>query len=427
LDGVWVQLVLVAVLVILNGVFAGSELAMIALRPTQIEAMEERGATGRAVARLSREPNRMLATIQVGITLAAMLASATAAVTLSEPVADWLAPLGRWAQPVALLLVTLAIAFISLVFGELAPKRLALQRPEAWSLVAARPLEVLATVTRPIVWLLGVSTNLVVRLFGGDPDLVRHDVTMEEVRQIVSTHRALTTEQRTIVAGTFESATLTVRDVMVPRTRVTGLAADLDAAEGLQRLLASTHSRAPVYVGSLDDTVGMVHLKDLVGPGGVVGDHMSTILALPDSVLVLDALRHMQRERQHMAVVVDEHGGVDGIVTLEDLLEELVGEIYDEFDRDMLDLDWQPDGSLVVRGTFGIHDLADADVELPEGDYSTVAGLVLDELGRMAEQGDEVDTGKWTIEVLGVTGTTIERVRLTRSPPDMDLEYGGEG
>ena len=369
----------------------------------------------------------MLATIQVGITLAAMLASATAAVTLSEPVADWLAPLGRWAQPVALLLVTAALAFISLVFGELAPKRLALQRPEAWSLVAARPLEVLATVTRPIVWLLGVSTNLVVRLFGGDPDLVRHDVTVEEVRQIVSTHRALTTEQRTIVAGTFESATLIVRDVMVPRTRVTGLAADLDAAEGVQRLLASTHSRAPVYVGSLDDTVGVVHLKDLVGPGGVVGDHMSTILALPDSVLVLDALRRMQRERQHMAVVVDEHGGVDGIVTLEDLLEELVGEIYDEFDRDMLDLDWRPDGSLVVRGTFGIHDLADADVELPEGDYSTVAGLVLDELGRMAEQGDEVDTGKWTIEVLGVTGTTIERVRLTRSPPDIDLEYGGEG
>ena len=170
MDGVWVQLVLVAVLVILNGMFAGSELAMIALRPTQIEAMEERGATGRAVARLSREPNRMLATIQVGITLAAMLASATAAVTLSEPVADWLAPLGRWAQPVALLLVTAALAFISLVFGELAPKRLALQRPEAWSLVAARPLEVLATVTRPIVWLLGVSTNLVVRLFGGDPE-----------------------------------------------------------------------------------------------------------------------------------------------------------------------------------------------------------------------------------------------------------------
>ena len=265
MDGVWVQLVLVAVLVILNGMLAGSELAMIALRPTQIESMEQRGATGRAVARLSREPNRLFATIQVGITLAAMLASATAAVTLAEPVADWLAPLGRWAQPVALILVTLALAFLSLVFGELAPKRLALQRPEAWSLVAARPLEVLATITRPIVWLLGVSTNLVVRLLGGDPDLVRHDVTEEEVRHMVSTHRALTTEQRTIVAGTFESATLIVRDVMVPRTRVTGLSADLPATDGLQRLLASTHSRAPVYTGSLDDTVGVVHLKDLVG------------------------------------------------------------------------------------------------------------------------------------------------------------------
>ncbi len=427
MDGVWVQLVLVAVLVILNGMFAGSELAMIALRPTQIEAMEERGATGRAVARLSREPNRMLATIQVGITLAAMLASATAAVTLSEPVADWLAPLGRWAQPVALLLVTRrspSSAWCSASWPRSGSPCSAPRRGAWWRRARSRcsprsPAPSCgSSASRPTSW---CASSVVI------PNLVRHDVTVEEVRQMVSTHRALTTEQRTIVAGTFESATLTVRDVMVPRTRVTGLAADLDAVEGLQRLLASTHSRAPVYVGSLDDTVGVVHLKDLVGPGGVVGDHMSTILALPDSVLVLDALRRMQRERQHMAVVVDEHGGVDGIVTLEDLLEELVGEIYDEFDRDMLDLDWQPDGSLVVRGSFGIHDLADADVELPEGDYSTVAGLVLDELGRMAEQGDEVDTGDWTIEVLGVTGTTIERVRLTRSLPELDLEYGGEG
>ncbi|MDQ3782774.1 MAG: hemolysin family protein [Actinomycetota bacterium] len=414
----WTQLALVAVLVILNGLFAGSELAMISLRHAQIESLEERGATGRAVGRLTREPNRLLATIQIGITLAGMLASATAAVTLSEPVADGLEALGQFARPVALVLVTLGIAFLSLVFGELVPKRLALQRPEAWSLVAARPLEVMAKVSRPLVWLLGVSTNIVVRLLGGDPNLVRHDVSEEEVRYLVSTHRALTLEQRDIVSGTFESATLSVRDVMVPRRRVTGLAADLPIADGVQRLLDSTHSRAPVYAGSLDEATGVVHLKDLVGGKGTVGDCASTILALPDTVLVLDALRQMQRERQHLAVVVDEYGGVDGIVTLEDLLEELVGEIYDEFDRDMLDLEWQEDGSLIVRGSFGIHDLDEAEVELPEGDYSTVAGLVLDDLGRMAVAGDQVEAGDWTIEVLGVTGTTVERVRLTRTHPD---------
>lgn len=418
MEQVWTQLALVAVLVILNGLFAGSELAMISLRHAQIESLEERGATGRAVGRLTREPNRLLATIQIGITLAGMLASATAAVTLSEPVADGLEALGQFARPVALVLVTLGIAFLSLVFGELVPKRLALQRPEAWSLVAARPLEVMAKVSRPLVWLLGVSTNIVVRLLGGDPNLVRHDVSEEEVRYLVSTHRALTLEQRDIVSGTFESATLSVRDVMVPRRRVTGLAADLPIADGVQRLLDSTHSRAPVYAGSLDEATGVVHLKDLVGGKGTVGDCASTILALPDTVLVLDALRQMQRERQHLAVVVDEYGGVDGIVTLEDLLEELVGEIYDEFDRDMLDLEWQDDGSLIVRGSFGIHDLDEAEVELPEGDYSTVAGLVLDDLGRMAVAGDQVEAGDWTIEVLGVTGTTVERVRLTRTLPD---------
>ncbi|MBA2337715.1 MAG: HlyC/CorC family transporter [Acidimicrobiia bacterium] len=418
MEAVWTQLALVAVLVILNGLFAGSELAMISLRHAQIESLEERGATGRAVARLTREPNRLLATIQIGITLAAMLASATAAVTLSEPVAEWLEPLGRFARPVALLLVTLGIAFLSLVFGELAPKRLALQRPEAWSLVAARPVEIMATISRPLVWLLGVSTNIVVRLLGGDPNLVRHDVSEEEVRYLVSTHRALTLEQRDIVSGTFESATLSVRDVMVPRRRVTGLAADLPIADGVRLLLDSTHSRAPVYTGSLDEATGVVHLKDLVGGHGTVGDCASTILALPDTVLVLDALRQMQRERQHLAVVVDEYGGVDGIVTLEDLLEELVGEIYDEFDRDMLDLEWQEDGSLIVRGSFGIHDLDEAEIELPDGDYSTVAGLVLDELGRMAVAGDQIEAGEWTIEVLGVTGTTVERLRLARTRPD---------
>jgi len=418
LEAVWIQLVLVAVLVIFNGVFAGSELAMISLRQAQIESLEERGATGRAVGRLTGEPNRLLATIQIGITLAGMLASATAAVTLATPVAEALDPLGDFARPAAIVLVTIGLAFLSLVFGELVPKRLALQRPEAWSLVAARPLELLAKLTGPVIWLLGIATNIVVRLFGGDPDHVRDDVSEEEVKYLVSTHRALTVHQRTIVVGAFESATLTVRDVMVPRTRVTGLPADLPAADGVTRLLDSTHSRAPVYTGSLDETHAVVHLKDLVGSTGLVSDHTSKILALPDTVLVLDALRRMQRERQHLAVVVDEYGGVDGIVTLEDLLEELVGEIYDEFDRDMLDLDWQPDGSLIVRGTFGIHDLIEADVELPDGDYSTIAGLVLDALGRMAVTGDAVDAGDWTIEVLGVTGTTIEKVRLTRNLPD---------
>ncbi len=413
MDSVWAQIALVLGLIVVNGAFAGSEIALVSLRESQLAPLERRGAAGRAAARLVRAPNRFLATIQIGITVAGFLASAIAAVTLARPVASALASLGNAAEPVAVVIVTTVLAFVTLVLGELAPKRIALQRSEAWSVTAAPALEVLSRVTAPLVWLLSVATDLVVRLLGGDPEVAREDLSVEEVQHLLSTHRALTPLQRTIVSGTLGSATLTVRDVMVPRTRVTALPADLSVEAGLQELLRSGRSRAPVFVGSLDHTVGVVHIRDLMAASGTIRDRAAPVLALPDHLGVLDALRRMQRDRQHLAILVDEHGGVDGIVTLEDLIEELVGEIYDESDRVARLVEAMPDGSLLAAGSTAIHDLTDWGVELPEGDYSTIGGLVLDSLGRLARPSDAVTAGRWRVEVLEVDRTAVRSVRIS--------------
>ena len=378
---------LVLVLMVVNATFAGSEVALISLREGQLRRLEAEGGRGRLVAQLARDPNQFLSTVQIGITLAGFLASAVAAVSLAEPLVEPLGFLGAWAKPAAIVLVTVVLTFLSLVVGELAPKRIALQRPERWAKLAARPLAVTSAVTRPLVWLLSRSTDVLVRLSGGDPDAQREAVSEEEVRDMIATQASFPPDQRTILVGALEMTERRLRDVLVPRRELVALPADLEVEEAVRRLVASTHVRAPVYRGDLDDVAGVAHLVDLVGAGGGISDHCRPALALPESVGVLEALRRMQRERQQLAIVINEYGGTEGIVTIEDLLEELVGEIYDEFDRDISGVQHEPDGAMVLPGSFPIHDLPDLGVELPEGPYTTVAGLALDQLGRLPAAG----------------------------------------
>jgi magnesium and cobalt exporter, CNNM family len=420
MNGYWWDIALVAVLVLCNALFAGSELALISLREGQLRQLERRRHRGaRTLVRLARDPNRFLATIQIGITLAGFLASAVAAVSLAEPLVSPLGFLGRAAQPVAIAAVTLLLTFVTLVLGELAPKRLAMQFAERWALLAARPLDVLSTISRPAVWTLGQATDVVVRILGGDPDADKEQVSQEELRDLVVGHRGLNAEQRTIISGALEINERTLREVLVPRRGVFTLTADLTAGESRAMLAASGHSRAPVVAARhLDDVVGVVNLRDLItsDDGVAVRDIARPALAFPDSLRVADALRQFKTEREQFALVVDEHGATDGIVTLEDLLEEVVGEIYDETDRDVMAVRAEPSGALLAPGTFPIHDLPDIGVEisdLPEGGYTTVAGLVLARLGRIPERpGDRIDLTGWSIEVTEVHRHAIIAVRL---------------
>jgi len=413
------EIVLVLVLVLVNAAFSGSEMALVSLRDSQVQRLERQSRRGKVLGRLTRDPNRFLATIQIGITLAGFLASAAAAVSLSEPLIEPLSFLGTAARPVAIVIVTIALTFVTLVIGELAPKRIAMQRTEGWALLVARPLDVLSIFSRPAVWLLGVSTNLVVRLAGGDPTAQREEVTTEEIRDMVAAQQDFSIEQRTIISGAFEIADRILREILVPRRDVLSLPTGTPAHEALRAIIASGHSRAPVVgPAGLDDVIGVVHLRDLVDADGPVDGLSRPGLFLPETLRVSDALRQMRGERQQLALVVDERGAIDGIITMEDLVEEIVGEIYDETDRDVAAVIREPDGALLMPGSFPIHDLPDIGLHdesnaHEDGDYTTVAGMVLAALGHIPTgPGEVVELPEFTAEVVEVTGRAITRVRL---------------
>jgi putative hemolysin len=411
------EIVLVLILVLINAAFSGSEMALVQLRESQIQRLERQSRRGRVLARLSRDPNRFLATIQIGITLAGFLASAAAAVSLSQPLVEPLGFLGAAAQPTAIVLVTIALTFITLVLGELAPKRIAMQRAEGWAMLVARPLDILSAISRPVVWLLGVSTDLVVRLFGVDPKAKREEVSTEEIRDMVAAQQDFSAEQRTIISGAFEIADRILREILVPRRDVLSLPTGTPANEALKLLMDSGHSRAPVVgPAGLDDVIGVVHLRDLIDATGPVDGIGRAGLFLPETLRVSDALRQLRLERQQLAMVVDERGAIDGIITMEDLVEEIVGEIYDETDRDVQAVVREDDGALLMPGSFPIHDLPDIGFEgngHDEGDYTTVAGMVLATLGHIpTAPGEVVDLPEFTAEVVEVTGRAITKIRL---------------
>ena len=423
MDGYWMNLALVGALVLVNAAFAGSEMALVSLREGQLAQLEREGTPrGRRLVRLARDPNRFLATIQIGITLAGFLASAAAAVSLAEPLVPYLSTLGAAAEPVVVAAVTLALTFVTLVLGELAPKRIAMQRPLPWALVAAGPIDVASRLSRPVIAVLGAASNAVVRLFGVPPGGASPAMTREELRDLLASHGTLHAEQREILTGALEIDTRLLREVMVPRGSVFTLDADLSVTEALEALAAAGHSRAPVTRRRhLDHVVGVVHWSSVYRGGEApVSTLVTPALYLPDTMRVADALQRFKTERQQLAVVLDEYGEADGIVTLEDLLEEIVGEIYDETDKDLQTVTRLDDGGVVVPGTFPLHDLPDLGIELPERgrDYTTVSGLVMDALGRVPRpDGEVVRTDGWTIEVLDVAHHAATRVLFRPNLP----------
>ncbi|MET0422255.1 MAG: hemolysin family protein [Actinoplanes sp.] len=419
------EIVLVLVLVLVNAAFSGSEMALVQLRESQVQRLERQSRRGKVLGRLTRDPNRFLATIQIGITLAGFLASAAAAVSLSKPLVEPLDFLGSAAEPVSIVLVTIVLTFVTLVIGELAPKRIAMQRTEGWALLVARPLDVLSMISRPAVWLLGVATDLIVRLAGGDPKAQREEVSTEEIRDMVAAQQDFSAEQRTIISGAFEIADRILREILVPRRDVLTLPTGTTAHDALRMLIDGGHSRAPVVgPAGLDDVIGTVHLRDLVDATGPVDSLVRPGFFLPETLRVSDAIRQLRGERQQLALVVDERGAIDGIITMEDLVEEIVGEIYDETDRDVAAVVREPDGALLMPGAFPIHDLpdlgfSDESDKNDDGDYTTIAGMVLAELGHIpTEPGEVVTLPEFTAEVVEVTGRAITRVRLRPLTPE---------
>jgi len=424
---VWLNIVMVVVFVLIGGFFSGTELALISLRESQVRALSEQGRRGAALAKLLSDPNRFLATVQIGVTLATLSASAFGAETLNKP---FTAVLVGWglssglAGPLAFIAVTVAVSYLSLVLGELTPKRLALQRAEGLAMFVAPSLNRLATLSRPIVWLLSVSTNALVRLLGGDPKVSGEAISQEELRDLVAAHESLTSDERRLIDEVFRAGEREVREVMTPRTEVAFLDGSMTASRAAKQVADSNWSRFPVAGRDEDDVVGFVHVRDLflpnhpAGRAATVGDLAREVKRLPGTAGVLTALSEMRRENQHLAIVVDEYGGTDGIVTLEDLIEEVIGEIYDEYDAAVAPEGRQPPGGpREVDGLLNLDDFTQATgLGLPDGPYETAAGYVLAELGRLPEVGDTIEVEGRTITVHELDGRRIARLLVSAAP-----------
>jgi putative hemolysin len=424
-NGTIANILLVLLFVLVGGVFAASEMALVSLREGQVQTLAQRGRRGKRVARLHAEPNRFLAAVQIGVTLAGFLSAAFGAATLADDFAPVLRDLGMPGGPsdtVALIVITLVISYLSLVFGELVPKRLALQRAEGFSLGVAPMLDRIATVFRPLIWLLSKSTDAVVRLLGGNPEAPREQMTDEELRNIVAAHETLGGEERRLIEEIFSVGERQLHEVMLPRTEVEFLDASTPVYKAVRAVADKPHSRYPVVRGSHDDIVGFVHVRDLFDPDVSgrsvrVGELARDVKLLPGTKQLLPALSEMRREGHHLAIVLDEYGGTDGIVTLEDLVEELVGEIRDEYDADEADAADVADGELEVDGLLNVDDFADrTGLHLPEGPYETVAGFLMNELGRVPEVGDAVESLGHRFTVQELDGRRVARVRLLRLP-----------
>jgi putative hemolysin len=414
---------LVIVFVLVGGVFAATEIALVSLRDSQLTQMERSSSRGAHVARVARDPNRFLAAVQIGVTVAGFFSAAYGGSTLAPDLAPSLTALGLpegAADTTALVVMTLLIAYLSLVLGELVPKRLALQKAAPLAQAVTPTLDRFATLMRPVIWLLSLSTNALVKLLGGDPKAVNEELSEEELRDLVSTHEGLQEDERQILQDVFAASRTTLREVMQPRADVVFVEAATPLVEAGHWVQDQPYSRYPVTGEGFDDVLGFLHVRDLLAVEAddtrTVGDVAREVLVLPRTNMVLPAVQLMRQSRTHLAVVVDEYGGTDGIVTLEDLVEELVGEIEDEYDAgEQAEADDDPS----LDGGTTLEDVAErTGVDLPDdGDYETVAGFVLARLGRIPDVGDVVVLdGGGSIEVEEMVGRRITRVRIHPAP-----------
>lgn len=424
------NIVLIFVFLLIGAVFAGTELALVSLRGSQIEQMEQEDARGARVAKIARDPNTFLSTVQIGVTLSGFLSASFGASSIAPfiiPVVEkWGVPTGV-ANPLVTVVLTLVISYCSIVISEMVPKRIAMQKAEQISRAVVPAISAFATVCKPIIWLIGKNTNGIVRLLGFDPNETDSEVSDEELRVLVNSNSSLSKDERMILDDVFDASETIVAEVMRPRADVVFLDGDQPIPEAAAFVRDKPYSRYPVTGRDFDDVLGFVHVRDLLDvrdPNAkVVADVVREGISLPGTSKLLPSLELLRKRGIHLAVVIDEYGGTDGIVTLEDMTEELVGDIRDEYD-----LPEEPggertartafvDGRASIEGGTTLEDFEDlTGIELEDGPYETVAGYFLAHTGKMGEVGDVLtsDDG-YVMEVTKVDGRRIETIEVRKA------------
>ena len=430
------ELVLIFFLILANGFFSGSELAILSARKSTIAKLISAGSSrARMVEKLQNDPHRFLATVQIGVTVVGSLASAVGGTTAVKFLAPVLMtssiPLIReGAEPIAIGLVVAMVSYLSLILGELAPKTIGLQQADRVSLLVAKPINAMATIAGILVSFLTLSNRAVLALFGVKPESGQEFITREEVLHAVATGGetgALNEFEHKVIENMLDFTRTQVREVLVPRPRIVAFDLDLPRPEIIQLLLNNPFSRYPVYRDRIDNVIGFIHAKDLLGQAVVNPEFFLDNLVrqpffVPESQKTAALLREMQQRHLHMAFVVDEYGEFRGLVTIEDLLEELVGEIEDEHDlhapRRIKRLG---DDSFIVDALLPLNDVEELlDIEVEEQlPYDTLAGLVLSLLGRFPVAGEQVDWQGYRLTCIEVTPTAILRVKIERKAAEL--------
>jgi putative hemolysin len=419
----FLELLGVAGLILLNAFFVAAEYGLVTARRTRIIELHHQGnRRARDVLRITGDPPRFIAAMQLGVTLTSLGIGALGETVLARAFENYIATI------LAVILAYLILTYVHVVIGELVPKSIALGHSEGVALWVAVPVRLFFTVMGPLVWFLQRSTEGVTRLFGVDPPGAEGAVHSEaELKMLVSSateHGEIEEQEQEMLYKVFDFADKEVADVMVPRPEVVAISIDLPAEEALKAMIESPYTRYPVYRESLDTVVGILHVRDLFAAmyeRGTAAVDLEALMrpsfVVPETKDLAALLAEFRRANQHMAIVTDEYGGMEGIVTLEDLLEEIVGEIEDEFDLPDESVEQVDDDTIRIDGTFPIDDFNERfGTKLPDEDYHTVAGFVFGQLGRAPEVGDDVSWDGLRFDVLEVEGSRIGKIAVTFEP-----------
>jgi putative hemolysin len=432
------ELGLVVILVLLNGIFSASEIALVTIRRSRIQQLVEEGnRTAERVQRLKANPGRFLAVIQIGINFLGFLASAFAAVSLVDDVAAFLVGLGLGADSadgVALVATTILLTLFTIIFGELVPKQIGLAHAERVAMGSSRLMEFLGTIFGPLVTALTWVTRRIARLFGADV-AADERISSEELRLIIEQggeQGILEAEEEQMIHAVIELGDQRVHEVMVPRIAMTTLTAAATFQEAIETIVEQGHSRIPVYEDTIDEIVGILYAKDLLPflrPGTTEPPALRTLLRtpvfVPESMTVDDLLHELQRRKVHLAIVLDEYGGTAGLVTIEDLIEEIVGEIQDEYDVEEPMIVRLSEDEARIDGRAAVDDLAElfeTQVALEDDDeYDTVGGLIYHRIGGVPKPGDQVSVDGLTLTVETTDGRRVGKVLVVRTRASSDV------
>lgn len=429
------QLLLLVFLTGVNAFFASAEMAVVSVNKNKIKIMadNEDNKNAKLILNLLEEPTKFLSTIQVAITLSGFLASASAAASFSKPLGTFLLKYGipyPYSENISLVLVTILLSFFTLVFGELVPKRVALQKAESISLFCVKPILVISKISSPFIKLLSSSTAVVLQILGMKTEKLEENVSKEEIRSMIEAGQAkgvFNETEKEMINSIFEFDDITAQEIMIPRTDVYTIDADVPVSEYLDELLNTKHGRIPVYKGDIDNIIGVLHLKDFILEARKKGFENVDIIPIlrkpylvPETKNIDELFKEMQRERKSMAILIDEYGGFSGIVTMQDLVEEVMGDIEDEHDNTFQQIEKIDDFNYIIDALFPLDELEEKfgiTVKTDETkNYNTVSGYVIDILGIIPDSsyiGKEVETEKIIFKIISIKENRIEKLKIT--------------